>query len=271
MDYKVSIIVTCYNYAAYLQACLESLLQQSYSNWECIIIDDGSTDHTGKLAKSFVDLDSRFRYVYQQNQGVAVARNTAIELITGDYIQFLDGDDLLEIDKLKNQIASFQKNHDLLMSVSPSYFFESDQPQDFYTSKQKEKNTIQPFIAMAFSVRDQLIKDNIFIISAPLIPTHKLGALRFDPAYKTYEDWKFWFEFTKQEGQIIGLDTVNSATLIRFGHASLMSKKLQLNKDALRLRIYFMAKINPFKQVYNGYRIVKLLFKRAYLTILSNG
>ena len=55
----------------------------------------------------------------------------------------LDGDDLLEIDKLKNQIASFQKNHDLLMSVSPSYFFESDQPQDFYTSKQKEKNTIQ--------------------------------------------------------------------------------------------------------------------------------
>ena len=123
MDYKVSIIVTCYNYAAYLQACLESVLQQSYSNWECIIIDDGSTDHTGKLAKSFVDLDSRFRYVYQQNQGVAVARNTAIELITGDYIQFLDGDDLLEIDKLKNQIASFQKNHDLLMSVSPSYFF----------------------------------------------------------------------------------------------------------------------------------------------------
>ena len=94
MDYKVSIIVTCYNYAAYLKACLESVWQQSYNNWECIVVDDGSTDGTGVLAKSFVDLDSRFRYVYQQNQGVAVARNTALALITGNYMQFLDGDDL---------------------------------------------------------------------------------------------------------------------------------------------------------------------------------
>ena len=271
MDYKVSIIVTCYNYAAYLKACLESVWQQSYNNWECIVVDDGSTDGTGVLAKSFVDLDSRFRYVYQQNQGVAVARNTALALITGNYMQFLDGDDLLEVDKLKHQIAAFHNNNDLLMSVAPSYFFESDHPQQLFTSKQKEKTTIQPINWSSLFCRAQLIKDNIFTISAPLIPVHKMGSLRFDAQYKTYEDWKFWFEFTKQEGQIIGLDTANSATLIRFGHASLMSKKLQLNKDALRLRIYFMAMINPFKQVYNGYRIVKLVFKRIYLTVLSNG
>ena len=125
MDYKVSIIVTCYNYAAYLQACLESVLQQSYSNWECIIIDDGSTDHTGKLAKSFVDLDSRFRYVYQQNQGVAVARNTAIELISGDYIQFLDGDDMLQSSKLESQVA-FLSHHTSVDIVygSSRYFYE---------------------------------------------------------------------------------------------------------------------------------------------------
>jgi len=271
MDYKVSIIVTCYNYAAYLKACLESVGRQSYNNWECIIVDDGSTDGTGILAKSFVDLDSRFRYVYQQNQGVAVARNTALALITGNYVQFLDGDDLLEVDKLKHQIAAFQNNKDLLMSVSPSYFFESNQPQQLFTSKQKEKTILKPFDWSSLFCNAQLIKDNIFTISAPLIPVHKMGSLRFDAQYKTYEDWKFWFEFTKLEGQIIVLDTTNSATLIRFGHASLMSKKLQLNKDALRLRKFFIGKVRWNKQLYNLYRIIKLLLKRSYIILKSNG
>jgi hypothetical protein len=98
-----------------------------------------------------------------------------------------------------------------------------------------------------------------------------MGSLRFDAQYKTYEDWKFWFEFTKLEGQIIGLDTTNSATLIRFGHASLMSKKLQLNKDALRLRKFFIGKVRWNKQLYNLYRIIKLLLKRSYIILKSNG
>jgi glycosyltransferase involved in cell wall biosynthesis len=271
MDYKVSIIVTCYNYAAYLKACLESVGRQSYNNWECIIVDDGSTDGTGILAKSFVDLDSRFRYVYQQNQGVAVARNTALALITGNFVQFLDGDDLLEVDKLKYQIAAFQNNRDLLMCVAPSYFFESNQTQQLFTSKQKEKTILKPFDWSSLFCNAQLIKDNIFTISAPLIPVHKMGSLRFDTQFKTYEDWKFWFEFTKLEGQIIGLDTANSATLIRFGHASLMSKKLQLNKDALRLRKFFIGKVRWNKQLYNLYRIIKLLLKRSYIILKSNG
>jgi len=271
MDYKVSIIVTCYNYAAYLKACLESVGRQSYNNWECIIVDDGSTDTTGILAKSFVDLDSRYRYVYQQNQGVAVARNTALALITGNYVQFLDGDDLLEVDKLKHQIAAFQNNKDLLMCVAPSYFFESNQPQQLFTSKQKETTTIQSINWSSLFCRAQLIKDNIFTISAPLIPVNKMGSLRFDTHFKTYEDWKFWFDYTEQEGRIISIDEANSATLIRFGHSSLMSRKLQLNMDALRLRRFFIGKIRWNKQVYNLYRIIKLLLKRSYLILKSNG
>lgn len=271
MEYKVSIIVTCYNYAAYLKACLESIGRQSYNNWECIIVDDGSTDATGILAKSFVDLDSRYRYVYQQNQGVAVARNTALALITGNYVQFLDGDDLIEVDKLKHQITAFQKNNDLLMSIAPSYFFESTQPQQLFTSKQKEITTVPSINGPSKLYRAQLIKDNIFTISAPLIPVHKMGKLRFDTQYKTYEDWKFWFDYTDQEGQIINIEEAGSATLIRFGHNSLMSKKLQLNKDALRLRAFFIGKIRWSKQAYNLYRIIKLLLKRSYLILKSNG
>jgi glycosyltransferase involved in cell wall biosynthesis len=104
----VSVIVTAYNQAAMLRQTLESVLKQSYRPIECIVVDDGSTDHTPDVVSWFQsDSNFQFRYIFQANQGVQNARNRGLGECRGDFIQFLDGDDLLAPGKLAAQIAHF--------------------------------------------------------------------------------------------------------------------------------------------------------------------
>jgi glycosyltransferase involved in cell wall biosynthesis len=93
MDPIVSVIVPCYNQAQYLPETLDSLLSQTYSNWECIIVNDGSPDNTEEIAKTFCTKDNRIKYVFQNNGGLSSARNKGIKESTGEYILPLDADD----------------------------------------------------------------------------------------------------------------------------------------------------------------------------------
>jgi len=90
---KVSIIVPCYNQAQYLSEALESVLAQTYTNWECIIVNDGSPDNTEEIAMAWCEKDVRFRYYKKENGGVSSARNFGISNSTGEYILPLDADD----------------------------------------------------------------------------------------------------------------------------------------------------------------------------------
>ena len=92
---KVSVIVPVYNQGEFLSEALESVLQQTYPNWECIIVNDGSTDNSGEVAKGYVNKDDRFKYLYQDNSGVAAARNNGIRHSDGFYILPLDSDNVL--------------------------------------------------------------------------------------------------------------------------------------------------------------------------------
>lgn len=92
----VSIIVPAYNVERYIEACLRSVIAQSVSDWELIVVDDGSTDDTGAICQRVAATDARIRYVHQSNSGVAAARNNAMRLAVGEWLMFLDGDDLLD-------------------------------------------------------------------------------------------------------------------------------------------------------------------------------
>lgn len=92
----VSIIIPCYNMKQYLAETLDSVVAQSYNNWECIIIDDGSTDNTESIVKNYCNKDTRFKYIKQGNEGVSAARNNGIKQAKGEYILPLDGDDLID-------------------------------------------------------------------------------------------------------------------------------------------------------------------------------
>ena len=102
---QVSVVIPAYNCAAYVGQAIDSVLSQTYTDWEIIVVDDGSKDDTRLVLDKYGD--RRIRYVYQQNQGVSIARNHGIQLARGEFVAFLDADDFFLSDKLASQIAVF--------------------------------------------------------------------------------------------------------------------------------------------------------------------
>lgn len=98
MEIKVSVIVPIYNVDKYLGKCIETIISQSHKNIEIILVDDGSTDCSGRIADDYADKDERIKVIHQKNSGVSSARNSGIDVSTGDYICFADGDDYLMFD-----------------------------------------------------------------------------------------------------------------------------------------------------------------------------
>lgn len=104
----VSIIIPAYNCEKWLPACLESVRAQTYKDWQAIIVDDGSTDHTGIIADDFANKDSRFTVIHQKNGGSSVARNAGLERVTGEYVYMLDGDDRIAPQLLEHCLAALE-------------------------------------------------------------------------------------------------------------------------------------------------------------------
>lgn len=104
MSVVVSIIMPAYNAEMYISESIESVLKQTYHNWELIIIDDGSIDSTGSIIKKYTDIDNRIKYSYQENGKQGKARNFGISISSGIYIAFIDSDDIWSEDKLEMQI-----------------------------------------------------------------------------------------------------------------------------------------------------------------------
>lgn len=124
--YLISVVVPCFNYAHFLPETLDSLLAQTYRNWECIIVDDGSTDNTKEVAEEYAEKDKRFRYIYQENKNAPSARNNGIRNAKGDFIQFLDSDDFITEDKFLVQVSAYEKNRDADIIYSEYICFDND-------------------------------------------------------------------------------------------------------------------------------------------------
>lgn len=129
----ISVIITCYNQEAVIAATLSSVLEQTYSTWECLVVDDGSIDQSAREIDKFVEKDERFSYLYQHNVGVASARNLGFSKSIGEYIQFLDADDLLLPEKLACQVDHFLSDETIDVSYSnhQHYFREKEQYKIF--------------------------------------------------------------------------------------------------------------------------------------------
>lgn len=108
MNPKISIIIPVYNVEKYIEKCLDSVRQQTFEDFECILIDDGSTDHSGEICDFYVKIDSRFCVFHQKNAGVGAARNYGINVACGEYIVFADPDDYLAKDYFENAVNHIQ-------------------------------------------------------------------------------------------------------------------------------------------------------------------
>lgn len=192
----ISVVVPTYNYANYILSALSSVSEQSFTEWECIVVDDGSTDQTRALVTEFIAAHpgQDFRYVYIDNSGTSVAKNTGIDLARGKYIQFLDADDLLSTDKLAIHGGIIQST-DCAVVFSRSVFFKEGPGQ------QEEAVARYPegFLASASLAEEQLlaalIRNNVVTISSPLVHTELLvRAGKFQLDLKNNEDWLLWFK-----------------------------------------------------------------------------
>lgn len=90
---KISIIVPVYKVEKYLHRCLDSIVAQTFTDWECILVDDGSPDGSGKICDEYAEKDGRFKVFHQENQGVSAARNKGLDNAKGEWIGFVDSDD----------------------------------------------------------------------------------------------------------------------------------------------------------------------------------
>lgn len=111
---RISIVVPCFNQAQYLDECLQSVLDQTYPNWECIIINDGSPDNTEEIALQWTQKDKRFKYLKKENGGLSSARNAGIEIAQGEWILPLDSDDKIGNEYLFLANREFEKGYTVI-------------------------------------------------------------------------------------------------------------------------------------------------------------
>lgn len=122
----VSIIIPTYNRAHLIDETLDSVLAQTYSNWECLIVDDGSTDHTQEVVEEYLNKDARFQYYHRptdRKKGANACRNYGLEWSKGEFIQFLDSDDLISSNKIEVQIEQLLKNDATAIAICRWQFF----------------------------------------------------------------------------------------------------------------------------------------------------
>ena len=114
----ISIVMPAYNSEKYISEAIESVCNQSYKNWELVIVDDGSTDHTSKIIEDYASKDSRIRVFHRKNEGVSMARNFALNQISGEYVTFIDSDDVYHSNRLQKMLQVFEQhpNCDIVFS-----------------------------------------------------------------------------------------------------------------------------------------------------------
>lgn len=135
----ISIVIPTYNSENTLGRCLDSVLNQTYKNFEAIVVDDGSTDNTAELLSRYALADNRIIYIKRENGGVGAARNTGLKMVSGDYVQFIDADDEILPDMLeKLRRTSLESDADVVVCRFTHSCFKQFLPAGEYNLKNKE-------------------------------------------------------------------------------------------------------------------------------------
>lgn len=223
----ISVIIPTYNYGQYVTEAIQSVQNQSFSDWECLVIDDGSTDNTKQIVLDISASDSRVRYFYQTNKGLSAARNTGIKESAGDFLQFLDSDDLLESRKLELQLNYFFSHPYADIVYGDMRYFPSDNPRERLFSLRKENKSWMPKVSgRGKEIVKKLLHDNIMVVNCPLLRRKVLDVCgQFDENLKANEDWDYWIRCALHDFNFAYLDQPETLALVRH-HSASMSKDL---------------------------------------------
>lgn len=183
----VSVIVPCYNQAQYLSESLNSVINQTYLNWECIVINDGSPDNTEEVVTLFSEKDNRIKYVYQENSGVATARNTGINKSGGVFILPLDADDKIREDYLEKAMQYFVDYPEIKLVYSKVQGF----------GAYNQECELLPYNYLTILYRN-MIYPAAFFRKSDFDKT-----IGFNPnMVEGYEDWDFWLSLLSEKDKV---------------------------------------------------------------------
>ena len=139
MKAKVSIVIPVYNVEKYLEECVDSVINQSYPNLEIILVDDGATDSSGRMCDEYATVDPRIRVIHRQNGGLSAARNTGLDVATGEYIYFLDSDDYIEKDTVSSLVEICDSENADVVFFDASVFYTDCEPDEKMYSYSRKK------------------------------------------------------------------------------------------------------------------------------------
>lgn len=225
----VSIIIPIYNVETYLEECVQSIIAQTYADWELILVDDGSTDGSSQIARNWQCRDNRIKYFYKENGGVSSARNYGLDHSQGDFIMFVDSDDICHPQLLEKLISFMIEGNDITAcTIVNSEKSDKGQNNCRYIS---EKFTLLDQIYTCFFNKGILHPPYGKVYRNDIIRKHNI---RFVQNLQLGEDVLFNLEYFKQVSRGVFID--NPFYYYRNTPGSL-SKKIQKNYTEIQLRI----------------------------------
>ncbi|WP_158992228.1 glycosyltransferase family A protein [Mucilaginibacter sp. L196] len=241
----ISIIVPCYNHAEFLPETLNSVLIQTAANWECIIINDGSTDNTEAVAKEWIAKDERFKYIHQQNGGLSAARNTGIESARGEYILPLDADDLIGAEYIAKALKAYEINKNLRLVYCQANKFGSENGHW----------QLPPYSYQ------YLLMDNCIFCSAIYRKSvwEEIGGYNID-FKQGYEDWEFWVRLLDIQSEVYQIPDILFHYRIKQ-----VSRNNSIRVDDIELyrELIYNAKIENYRKHFGSY--LKILYENYLL------
>jgi len=240
---NVSVIITTYNRAEYVTKAIESVLSQTYQDWELVIVDDGSVDETPKVVSRYLTDDGKVRYLRQTNQGLSAARNRGITETHGKYVAFLDDDDWWVPEKLKTQVAFMEAQPDVGLSYTRIRIIRE-------TNGRLDDSTIIP-VKMATTF-EEIIGESFIPASTVLIRRDCLENLDwFKSDAVPQEDVELWLRFV-QKWKIGTLDI--PLTIMK------KSDRVQLSQDDVKsaqkkIEIVNSAELLPGNESYKNLKV----------------
>lgn len=237
----VSIIIPCYNHACYLDECLQSVLNQTITHWECIIINDGSNDNTHQIAKKWCDLDNRFIYIEQENKGVSASRNLGVQKSNGKYLLPLDADDYISSNYIEACLNELITNKNLKLVYGEAIKFGAE-------------NGVWNLTEYSFK---KLLQYNMIFCTALFYRADYEKTSGYDEEMELgLEDWEFWIRLLKTDSEV---SHIKSCQLFYRVKSDSRNKDLYKNKDKVNLTFYYV-----YKKHINLYRMnnIVYLFKK---------
>lgn len=286
MKIRFSIIIPCYNIEKYISKTLESVLKQTFQNFEIVLIDDGSKDNTGKILDDYSKKDKRIKVIHKINEGVSQARNVGIENAVGEYVYFLDGDDLIENNLLEKANEVFKNNKVEIFSFGFNMIYENGEIKRKYSSEKYNSQIIKSkeFLSLFFNkiigqnmcsfiVKREVIQDKIFFTKG----LERGEDLEFQIKMllgnnSVYYDKTPFFKYVSRDGSVVQskvkLNIFNFLEVLENFRKEIKDEKLKKDLEYFFVTYYFyilkeMAIKGYTKEVYQ--KAIQILKKYEYI------